>query len=197
MARSSRLATRAGVTASRSRGIWADKAHRNPRRPSASVPSSGLPPKQPSDDGAEELVWGTSGLVPCASAWTARTRAERSWGSSRRRRHPSQGLPRPRRSALSIPARAPWYSDIPRSAASCAPDSHSAARPNRPRARYLSRYPISTLQRVIAFARWRALRSGARSPPTPRASPALPLPRSARRPSRRVPFRVYRLSRST
>jgi hypothetical protein len=33
MAKSSRLATRATVTASRSRGIWADKAHRNPPPP--------------------------------------------------------------------------------------------------------------------------------------------------------------------
>ena len=37
MARSSRLATRATVTASRSRGIWADKAHRHPPPPFASV----------------------------------------------------------------------------------------------------------------------------------------------------------------
>ena len=51
-------------------------------------------------------------------------------------------------------------------------DSRCATRPNRPRGRYLSRYPVSTLQRVIAFAGWRALRSGARSLSTPRASPA-------------------------
>ena len=42
-----------------------------------------LPPKQPSDDGAEKLVWRTSGLVPRASrrAWScdARTRKTLRW----------------------------------------------------------------------------------------------------------------------
>jgi hypothetical protein len=155
------------------------------------------PPEQPNDDGAEELLRGTSGLVPCASAWTPRTRAERSWGSSRRRRDSSQGLPRPRRSSLSIPARAPW------TAAFLAAQLHAGLiptpppRPNRPRARYLSRYPISTLQTVIAFAGWCNTDRGSTRSRTARVSSA-PLSLGRRTSSsRRAPFRDYGLSRST
>ena len=82
------------------------------------------------------------------------------------------GIPRRRRLSLSIPARVPWYSGIPRSAASCTPDSLCAARPNRPRARYLSRYPTSTPQRFIAFAGRCSTERGSTLSRTARASPA-------------------------
>jgi hypothetical protein len=73
---------------------------------------SGLSPEQPSDDGAEKLVSGLAALfvVPRLGPPELALSAAGAVADD-------VGIPRRRRLSLSIPARVPWYSGIPRSAA--------------------------------------------------------------------------------